>query len=267
MKNMQTTKIVVGSVSMSVGVYPIPQKIKPTINLLCPQCKQRINYDIVCHNCKKKFQRAQLKAGFEYEKNKFVELSRNELKAVSEPVIEVLTLVSKGSEDFEYLLQSGKHYYLSPSDKKKSKIFRLFYEKLLRGDLAAIVKYYLRNVEYFGYIEAGKGVLILHSCYFEAEIRDCPAELKPEEVELTDEERDAFHLYMQDNFYHSKDYVEVAEPEQVARLKRIIEARIKGEPMPEVKREETTSEEDIFLKNLIKRKLHPTLNANEVVSK
>ncbi|WP_328674008.1 non-homologous end joining protein Ku [Streptomyces sp. NBC_00328] len=84
-------------------------------------------------------------------------------------------------------IQIGDGYYLQPDGKVAAKPYTLLRKALERSSKVAVAKYAWSGRERLGLLRVRDDVIVLHAMRWSDEIRD-PAELKPDEVELTDAE-------------------------------------------------------------------------------
>jgi len=73
-----------GLVSIPVNLYVATSSESPSFNLLHAKCGSRIKQQRVCPVCKEVVERQDLVKGYEVEKNQYVRLSDDELKALEE---------------------------------------------------------------------------------------------------------------------------------------------------------------------------------------
>lgn len=177
----------IGTATVSFGLVSIPIKLYTpasseadiSFRQLDGETHSRLKQQYIRPTDGKVVERSQMVKGYEYEKDKYVIFSEEELKAVaatSRQAIEITEFIPLSQVDPVYF---EKAYYLGP-DKGGGRPYRLLAEALRRSGLAGIAQYATRGKEYLVLVrpapvdprnEDGAWGLVLHQLYYPDEVR------------------------------------------------------------------------------------------------
>jgi DNA end-binding protein Ku len=224
----------IDAATLSFGLVSIPVKIYSTnepshhlsFHLLHAGCGQRLKQQYVCpkHG---EVERDDMIKGYEYEKGRYVELEKAELKAleaVSNDAVELREFVPASAVDPLYVDAS---YYLGAA-KGGEAAYRLIAEAMVRAELVGLASYAARGKQYVVMVRPFEDGLIMHQLRYPDEIKgwsEVPRTKLPKpkdsEVEL------ALQLIRQittDTFEPRKYKDEVKK-----RVRALIDQKIEGE--------------------------------------
>lgn len=114
--------------------------------------------------------RSQIVKGYEYAKDQYITLSREELAQIvprTAREMQILEFVKLESVDPIYFETS---YYVSP-DKGGERAYSLLFEALRQSTLVGLAQLALRNREHVVVVRPGRHGLVLHTMFYETEIR------------------------------------------------------------------------------------------------
>ena len=188
-----------GSGTISFGLVSIPFKLysaassqSVSFNQLHKKCGSRIKQQLLCPLDNEVVQRTDIVKGFEYQKDKYVQFTEEELKqleAERTDRIDIVEFVPATTVDFIYI---EKTYYIGP-DKGGDRAYRLLSDAMTRMDRIAVGRWGTRGKEQLVLIRPYDGGLIVHQVYYADEVRsfaevDRPGalEFKPVEAQLAD---------------------------------------------------------------------------------
>lgn len=160
-----------GLVSIPVNLYVATSSESPSFNLLHAKCGSRIKQQRVCPVCKEVVERQDLVKGYEVEKNQYVRLSDDELKALegeASEAIEIFEFVPLAKVDPIYF---EKSYYLGP-DKGGEKAYRLLADSMVEAGKVALAKFVMRGKENLVIVRPAQKGLVMHTMYFYNEVRN-----------------------------------------------------------------------------------------------
>lgn len=160
-----------GLVSIPVNLYLATSSESPSFNLLHTKCGSRIKQQRFCPVCNEVIERQDLIKGYEIEKNQYVKVTDEELKALegeASEAIEILEFVPLAKVDPIYF---EKSYYLGP-DKGGEKPYRLLADSMVEAGKVALAKFVLRGKENLVIVRPAQKGLILHTMYFVNEVRN-----------------------------------------------------------------------------------------------
>lgn len=184
MRSIGSGAISFGLVSIPVNLYLAASSETPRFNLLHAKCGSRIKQQRFCPVCKAVVERDELVKGYEFEKNQYVRLTDDELKAlegVASEAIEISEFVPLSKVDPIYF---EKSYYLGP-DKGGEKAYRLLTDAMVQVGKVAVAKFVLRGKENLVIIRPVQKGLVMHTMYFYNEVRSFDEIGKGESVKIT----------------------------------------------------------------------------------
>ncbi|HTJ82083.1 MAG TPA: Ku protein, partial [Polyangiaceae bacterium] len=163
-----------------------------SFNQLHKKCGGRLKQQLFCPVDNEVVQRTDIVKGFEFQKDRYVQFTEEELKkleAERTDRIDIVEFVPADTVDFVYI---EKTQYLGP-DKGGDRAYRLLSEAMTRMNKIAVGRYGTRGKETLVLIRPHAGGLVLHQVFYADEVRsfddvDRPGELefKPIEAELAD---------------------------------------------------------------------------------
>jgi DNA end-binding protein Ku len=169
--------------SISFGLVNIPIEMNPIIknndtsfNQLHVKCKHRINYIKYCSHCKKEVKNTDIIKGFQYEKDKYVFFSKDELlnlKPSQDKEIEIVSFVKLSEIDPMYF---EKSYVLSPVGKGRA--YSLFCEAINKCKMVALAKTVIGSKFYYVILRFFQSRIIMTTLFFEEEIKLPNSELQ-----------------------------------------------------------------------------------------
>jgi DNA end-binding protein Ku len=159
-----------GLVSLPVKLFTAARSETLSFNQLHKHDNSRIKQVIYCQAEDKPIPRDEIVKGYEYEKGKYVVIEDEEIKKVAPKtakVMEILEFVKAGDVDPVYLESS---YYMAP-DEGGEKPYALLFEALKDTRYYAVAKIAMHNREHIVVVRPGERGMILHTMYYEDEVR------------------------------------------------------------------------------------------------
>jgi DNA end-binding protein Ku len=176
-----------GLVSIPVHLFPATQaKAGVSFNLLHAKDGSRLKQQYVCAKDGEKVERDDMVKGYEFEKDRYVTFTKEELEALEEtasPAIEISEFVPADKVDGVFL---DRAYYLAP-DKGAAKAYRLLAEALSRSGKAALARYAARGKQYLVLIRPREGRLVMQQLLYADEVRPI-SEVPVDETEVKEPE-------------------------------------------------------------------------------
>lgn len=157
-----------GLVSIPIVMNPIIKNNDTSFNQLHIKCQERINYIKYCPHCKEKVKENDLIKGYEYEPDKYITFSKdeiNKLKPEQDKEIEIVSFIPINEIDPMYF---EKSYILETEGKGKA--YSLFYEALKKSKLVALAKTVIGSKFYYCILRFFDKRIIMTTLYFEEEI-------------------------------------------------------------------------------------------------
>jgi DNA end-binding protein Ku len=221
-----------GLISMPVRLFSGARGTRVSFHMLHRDDNVRVKQQLYCPEDERVIDRSEIVKGFEYRKGEYVVIEPEEIKKI-EPktakAMEILEFVKATEIDPIYFESS---YYLVPEDPGK-RPYALLVEALRETDYVAIAKLAMHNREYTVFLRPYNGGLMLHTMYYEDEIRKVENFGAPD-VELKDAEVKVAHQLikaLEAKFEPSKYYDTFEE-----NVKKLIKARLEGKEITEVEK-------------------------------
>src|SRR5689334_18873620 len=159
-----------GLVSFPVRLFSAARAETISFNLLHKADHSRIKQVIYCQAEEKAVPRSELVKGYEYEKDHYVEIDDEDIKKVAPKtakVMEILEFVKGDDVDPIYMESS---YYMAP-DEGGQKPYALLFEALRETNYYGVAKIAMHNREHIVILRPTKKGVLLHTMYFQDEIR------------------------------------------------------------------------------------------------
>jgi len=159
-----------GLVSLPVKLFSAARSETVSFNQLHASDHSRVKQVLYCQAEDKPVERKDLVKGYEYEKNKYVVIDEADIKKAapaSSRTMEILEFVKSADVDPVYYESS---YYMAP-DEAGEKPYALLFEALRRTGFVAIAKIAMHNREHIVILRPGDKGILLHTMYYEDEVR------------------------------------------------------------------------------------------------
>jgi DNA end-binding protein Ku len=159
-----------GLVSLPVKLFSAARSETVSFNQLHAADHSRVKQVLYCQLEDKPVARNELVKGYEYEKDKYVVVDEDDLKKAAPPTaktMEILEFVKSAEVDAVYFESS---YYMAPDDAGE-KPYALLFEAMKRSGYVAIAKLTMHSREHIVIVRPGQKGLLLHTMYYEDEVR------------------------------------------------------------------------------------------------
>ncbi len=184
----------IASGTISFGLVSIPVKLYPatqpsagvSFNLLHAKDGSRLKQQYVCAQEGVKVEREEMVKGYEFQKDRYVTFTSEELKALEEVASQTIEIAEFVPADKVDPLYFDKPYFVGP-DKGGAKAYRLLAEALSRSGKAALGRYAARGKQYLVLIRPAEGRLVMQQLLYPDEVRSF-AEVPVDEAELKEPE-------------------------------------------------------------------------------
>ena len=160
-----------GLVHVPVQLYPATQSEKVGFNLLDQRTIDPIGYKQINKRSGKDVTRENIVRGFEYEKDKYVVLSDEEIRAAnpeSTQTVDILAFVDAPDISFLYL---DTPYFLTP-DRKGEKVYALLREAMKASGKIGVASVVLHNKQHLAALIPVGPMLALNTLRWADEVRD-----------------------------------------------------------------------------------------------
>jgi DNA end-binding protein Ku len=221
-----------GLISMPVRLFSGARGARVSFHMLHRDDLTRVKQQLYCPADERVLDRSEIVKGYEYRKDEYVVIEPEEIKKI-EPktakAMEILEFVKHEEIDPIYFETS---YYLMPEEAGK-KPYALLTRALEESSHVAIAKLSMHNREYTVFLRPYNGGLMLHTMYYQDEIRTVPnfgethGSLKDAEVKVAHQLIEALAAEWEPAKYH--DTFE-------ENIKKLIKARLGGKEVVPVEK-------------------------------
>ncbi|HXF71632.1 MAG TPA: Ku protein [Actinomycetota bacterium] len=177
-----------GLVTIPVAVYPATEERSLRFHQLHGKDGGRIRYRRVCSTCGEEVPLEEIVKGYEYEKDRYVTLTEDELAAV--PVESSRTIAIERFVDLEEIdpIYFKKSYYLVPEE-VGARAYALLREAMSRDGKVGIAKVSFRDKEHLATLRFRGKAFVLETMFWPDEIReaegvDVEVKARPQEIEM-----------------------------------------------------------------------------------
>jgi DNA end-binding protein Ku len=221
-----------GLISMPVRLFSGARSSGISFNMLHRPDKQRVKQQYYCPADNQVVDRSDIVKGYEFRKGEYIVIEPEEIKKI-EPktakTMEILEFVKASEVDPVYFESS---YYMLPEEAGR-RPYALLTKALEESEYVAIAKLTMHNREYTVFLRPHEGGMMLHTMYYEEEVRKVEGFGAPD-VDLKDGEVKVAHQLIEaladewDPKKYQDDFQE--------NLKKLIEAKLEGGEVAEVEK-------------------------------
>jgi DNA end-binding protein Ku len=222
-----------GLISMPVKLFSGARSAGISFNMLHRDDLQRVKQQYVCPaENNKVVERSDIVKGYEYRKDEYIVIEPEEIKKI-EPktakTMEILEFV-KASEVDPVFFESS--YYMVP-DEAGRRPYALLTKAMEESEYVAIAQLTMHNREYTVFLRPHEGGMMLHTMYYEEEVRKVEGfgapevELKDAEVKVAHQLIEALAAEWEPQKYHDSFQ---------DNLKNLIQTKLEGGKIAEVEK-------------------------------
>lgn len=183
-----------GLVSIPISLTPAARTERISFNQLHSVCHTRLRQPLFCPHCNRNVERSEVEKGYEYEKDQYVLFTPDELKAIepeSARAMDILEFVKEEEVDPLYFDAS---YYVAPEE-GGAHAYHLLLDAMRKSSYAGIAKVTMHNREYIVVLRGREHGLVLHTMYYQNEVRSAESLGSTDKSEVKEaEERLAMQL-------------------------------------------------------------------------
>ena len=224
----------------------------------------RIKQMIYCQAEDKPIPRTEIVKGYEYEKDRYVVIDDEEIKKVAPKtarVMEIQEFVKAADVDPVYLESS---YYMAPEDGGE-KPYTLLFEALKETGYYGIAKVAMHNREHVVILRPAKKGIMLHTMYYNDEIR-AGEEFRTDSSQVKDKELNLAKMLIEtlQAEFEPQKYSDTYREN----LKKMIEAKVAGQDIVETPQPHVAPVIDIMeaLKKSLEQKKKPPQTATASIA-
>jgi DNA end-binding protein Ku len=222
----------IASLTLSFGLVSIPVKLYSAtessatvrFNLLSKD-GSRLKQQYISATTGKVVERADMVKGYEFEKDRFVLFTPDELKALDESASHVIEIVSFVPEKSVDPIFYDKAYFLTP-DKRGGKPYALLMAAMRKSGRCALARWSWKAKQYVVQIRAAQDGLVLQQLLYADEVRSLK-DLDIEKADYSQAELDLAMQLIEQNAQDSYDPKEF-EDEEKKRVIAAIDQKIAG---------------------------------------
>ncbi len=232
MKSIWSGTLSFGLLSIPVKLFSAAKEHTLSFHLLDKKDHCPISYKKVCKLDDHPVEQKDIVKGYEYEKNQYVILEKEDFKkanARKTGTIEILSFADVSMIDERYY---SKPYFIIPED-KSVKAYALLRDAIRRTGMAGVARFVLREKEHIALIKINSELMTLIQLRYEDELLD-PEEFKIPKTEYSKKEL-AMAISLIENLtepFTPSEYKDTYTNE----LMNIIEAKAKGKKVVAVGR-------------------------------
>ncbi|KVL56481.1 DNA-binding protein [Burkholderia cepacia] len=159
-----------GLVHVPVQLFPATRTVKPSFRLLDKRSMDPVGYRQINKRTGKEVAREDIVRGYEYEKERYVVLTDDEIRTAnpeSTQTVDIVTFVDEGAVSFLYL---DTPYYLVP-DRKGEKVYALLRDALKDSGKIGIAHVVMRDRQHLGALIPVGPLLALDTLRWQEELR------------------------------------------------------------------------------------------------
>jgi DNA end-binding protein Ku len=217
---------------MPVRLFSGARSTSVSFNMLHRDDLQRVKQQYYCPAENRVVDRSEIVKGYEYRKGEYVVVEPEEIKKI-EPktakTMEILEFVKTGDVDPVYFESS---YYMLPEEAGR-RPYALLTKALEESEYVAIAKLTMHNREYTVFLRPHEGGMMLHTMYYEEEVRKVEGygapdvEIKDSELKVAHQLIEALEAEWEPEKYHDSFQDNV---------KKLIQTKLEGGKMVEVEK-------------------------------
>lgn len=216
--------ISMGLVLIPIGMYKTSQDNDIHFNQLDKESKARIKYKKYCSHCGKEVSSSDIIKGYEYEKNKYVVMTDEELERIKTKKDKTIHILQFAKMSEVNMIYYEKDYYAIP-DAGAEKAYELLRQSLLSQKKVAIAKTVMGTNEKLLVLYPTKDGIIVKTLYYYDEIVAMPKSVP--KMKLDENELNMAKLLIENM---TRPFVaEEFQDEYQARLREAIMKKIQGQ--------------------------------------
>lgn len=243
--------ISMGMVLIPVGLYKTTVDNDIRFNQLEKESKARIKYKKYCSHCGKEVEAKDIIKGYEYEKDKYVVMTDDELERIKTKKDKTIHILQFAKMSEVNMIYYEKDYYAIP-EAGAEKAYELLRQALLAEKKVAIAKTVMGTNEKLLVLYPLKDGMIVKTLFYNDEIAAVPKQVP--KMKLGDQELEMARMLIQ-NMTQPFD-AEQYQDEYQARLRDAIMKKIQGQEIVTV--DSSAPDNVIDLMEALKKSLEQT---------
>lgn len=230
-----------GLVHIPVALYRSTRDHDISFNQLCKQTKQRIHYKKYCANCDKELKSEDIVKGYQYEKDKYVIMTNEEIEAIKSEKDKTIHILQFCNLEDVSAIYYEKNYYAIP-EAGGEKAYELLRKAMLEEGKVAIAKTVLGTKETLMALCAQEDGILMKTLFYEEEVVDPPKAFKHPAVQKNELTMAKQLIQAMTSTFHAETY----HDEYQERLMAAIEEKINGNKIVSSKASKTNDIADLM---------------------
>jgi len=176
-----------GLITIPVRLFAAARTERVSFNQIHQVCGGRIKQQTFCPQCDRIVERSELVKGYEVEKDRYVIVNDEEVKAIapaSSDTMEIMEFVKADGIDPIYFDSS---YFMVPEEAGK-KAYYLLLQTMKKSGYSAIAKVAMHQREYTVVVRPHADGLLLHTMFYPEEVREVPEFRRDENIAVKEQE-------------------------------------------------------------------------------
>lgn len=251
-----------GLVHIPIQMYRTTQDNDISFNQLCKDTHERVRYKKYCPNCEKELKSTDIIKGYQYEKDKYVIMSEeeiNELKAEKDRTINILHFTKL--EDVDDIFYE-KNYYAIP-EKHAEKAYELLYEAMRKLGVVAIAKTVIGTKETLLALCPEDDGLLVKTLFYQEEIAPLPKDILHPKINKAELDMAEELIKSMTSSYEPDQY----HDEFQEKLKAAIEAKINGKQVIQSSKSKQDHETPVDLMEALQQSIAAMAPKRKVTAK
>lgn len=230
-----------GLVHIPVALYRTTRDNDISFNQLCKETKQRVHYKKYCANCEKELKPSDIVKGYQYEKDKYVIMTNEELDALKsekDKTIHILQFCNLHDINDIYY---EKNYYAIP-ESGSEKAYELLRNAMDAEQKVAIAKTVLGTKETLMALCPTKEYILMKTLFYHDEIAELPKSFQHPEVKKSEATIAKQLIHAMSEPFQPEQY----HDEYQERLMAAIQEKIQGHAISAPSQQETSGITDLM---------------------
>jgi len=224
-----------GLVHIPITLHTATQDIDIHFNQLHKEDNERIRYKKVCGHCGKEVQTSDIIKGFEFDKNKYVTISDDEIEKIKTEKEKSMQILHFANLNQISPIYYDKTYHAAP-EPGGEKAFELLRAALMAQNKIALAKTVLGTKETLLAIIPREDGILIQTMFYEEEIKILPQGYKKPEVSEAELEMAKTLISSMVQPFSPENY----HDEYQQKLKAMIQDKIEGKEISEPVKTQTT---------------------------
>lgn len=242
-RSMWTGVISFGMVTIPVKLFTATQSHNVSFHLLHEKCDNRIKEQRWCPHCDVVVEWEDVVKGYEYNKGEYLELTDEDFDKLPLPSKHTIDLSSFVDEDEIDPMLFDSTYYVSIDEKGAQKAYKLLSQVMESKNVLGVATITFRNKERMCAIRSIDGRLCLQTLLYADEIKKNES-TKSSTVQISAQEKKMAENLV--SALHGKFDPSNFKDKYQSALKKLIQSKLKGTEIKEVKRSEPTPVADLM---------------------